>query len=470
MTIAVVGTGYVGLVTGTCFAETGNQVVCMDVDEEKIEGLKKGTVPIFEPGLTELVIRNQAEGRLSFTTDLKQVVSESRIIFVAVGTPSSVEDGLPDVSAVEQVCEAVARCMEEYRILVLKSTVPVGTAEAIRERLKLATDVPFDIVSNPEFLKEGAAVEDFMKPDRVVIGSLDRKAADEVSDLYAPFVLRGAPVLLMDPKSAEMTKYASNAMLACRISFMNEIANLCEHLGADVQWVRKGMGLDTRIGPAFLFPGVGYGGSCFPKDVRGLVSLGKRIGYTPRLIAEIDSVNRLQSDLFVNKMVRFFGGGRAKDLEAALGKGEALPAYLDELSGPGLGELSDVEPQALRDRRIAVWGVSFKPRTDDMREAPSTRIVPRLIELGAKVCLYDPESLGEAWKYFADTVEYATSSLGALKQVDGLVLLTEWNLFRHPDFDKMRALMRLPVIFDGRNQYARADMVEKGFVYFGVGQ
>ena len=320
MTIAVVGTGYVGLVTGTCFAETGNQVVCMDVDEEKIEGLKKGTVPIFEPGLTELVIRNQAEGRLSFTTDLKQVVSESRIIFVAVGTPSSVEDGLPDVSAVEQVCEAVARCMEEYRILVLKSTVPVGTAEAIRERLKLATDVPFDIVSNPEFLKEGAAVEDFMKPDRVVIGSLDRKAADEVSDLYAPFVLRGAPVLLMDPKSAEMTKYASNAMLACRISFMNEIANLCEHLGADVQWVRKGMGLDTRIGPAFLFPGVGYGGSCFPKDVRGLVSLGKRIGYTPRLIAEIDSVNRLQSDLFVNKMVRFFGGGRAKDLEAALGK------------------------------------------------------------------------------------------------------------------------------------------------------
>ncbi len=470
MTIAVVGTGYVGLITGTCFAETGNQVVCMDVDEEKIEGLKKGTVPIFEPGLTDLVVRNQAEGRLSFTTDLKQVVSESRIIFVAVGTPPSAEDGIPDVSAVEQVCEEVAGCMEEYRILVLKSTVPVGTAETIRERLKLATDVPFDIVSNPEFLKEGAAVEDFMKPDRVVVGSLDRKAADEVASLYAPFVLRGAPVLLMDPKSAEMTKYASNAMLACRISFMNEVANFCEYLGADIQWVRKGMGLDNRIGPAFLFPGVGYGGSCFPKDVRGLVSLGKRIGYTPRLISEIDNVNRLQSDLFVNKMIRFFGGGMARDLEAALEKGGALPAYLNQPVASGPVDLSDVEPQALRDRRIAVWGLSFKPRTDDMREAPSTRIVPRLIELGAKVWLYDPESLGEAWKYFADTVEYATSSLGALKGVDGLVLLTEWNLFRHPDFDKMRELMRLPVIFDGRNQYSRVDMIERGFVYFGVGQ
>ena len=469
MTLAVVGTGYVGLVTGTCFAETGNQVLCMDVDEEKIEALKEGTVPIFEPGLTELVVRNQAEGRLSFTTDLKRVVAESRIIFVAVGTPSC-EDGLPDVSTVEQVCEEVAGCMEEYRILVLKSTVCVGTAEAIQERLKLATDVPFDIVSNPEFLKEGAAVEDFMKPDRVVVGSLNRKAADEVADLYAPFLLRGAPVLLMDPKSAEMTKYASNAMLACRISFMNEIANLCEHLGADIQWVRKGMGLDSRIGPAFLFPGVGYGGSCFPKDVRGLVSLGKRIGYTPRLIAEIDRVNRLQSDLLVDKMIRFFRGDMVKDLETALEQGETIPAYLNEPGGPWVGELSGVEPQALRDRRIAVWGLAFKPRTDDMREAPSTRIVPRLIELGARLWLYDPEALGEAWKLFGDTVNYATSSLGALEQVDALVLLTEWNLFRHPDFDKMKGAMKLPVIFDGRNQYSRSDLVEKGFVYFGVGQ
>ena len=466
MTLAVVGTGYVGLVTGTCFAETGNQVLCMDVDEEKIEALKEGTVPIFEPGLTELVVRNQAEGRLSFTTDLKRVVAESRIIFVAVGTPSY-EDGLPDVSAVEQVCEEVAGCMEEYRILVLKSTAPVGTAEAIQERLKLATDVPFDIVSNPEFLKEGAAVEDFMKPDRVVVGSLNRKAADEVADLYAPFLLRGAPVLLMDPKSAEMTKYASNAMLACRISFMNEIANLCEHLGADIQWVRKGMGLDSRIGPAFLFSGVGYGGSYFPKDVRGLVSLGKRIGYTPRLIAEIDRVNRLQSDLLVDKMIRFFSGDMVKDLETALAQGETIHTYLNEPGGPWVGELS---PQALRDRRIAIWGLAFKPRTDDMREAPSTRIVPRLIELGARLWLYDPEALGEAWKLFGDTVEYATSSLGALEQVDALVLLTEWNLFRHPDFDKMKRAMKLPVIFDGRNQYSRSDVVEKGFVYFGVGQ
>ena len=469
MTLAVVGTGYVGLVTGTCFAETGNQVLCMDVDEEKIEALKGGTVPIFEPGLSELVVRNQAEGRLSFTTDLKRVVAESRIIFVAVGTPSY-EDGLPDVSAVEQVCEEVAGCMEEYRILVLKSTAPVGTAEAIQERLKLATDVPFDIVSNPEFLKEGAAVEDFMKPDRVVVGSLNRKAADEVADLYAPFLLRGAPVLLMDPKSAEMTKYASNAMLACRISFMNEIANLCEHLGADIQWVRKGIGLDSRIGPAFLFPGVGYGGSCFPKDVRGLVSLGKRIGYTPRLIAEIDRVNRLQSDLLVDKMIRFFSGDRVKDLETALEQGETIHTSLNEPGGPWVGELSGLEPQALRDRRIAVWGLAFKPRTDDMREAPSTRIVPRLIELGARLWLYDPEALGEAWKLFGDTVEYATSSLGALEQVDALVLLTEWNLFRHPDFDKMKGAMKLPVIFDGRNQYSRSDLVEKGFVYFGVGQ
>ncbi len=469
MTLAVVGTGYVGLVTGTCFAETGNQVLCMDVDEEKIEALKDGTVPIFEPGLTELVVRNLAEGRLSFTTDLKRVVAESRIIFVAVGTPSC-EDGLPDVSAVEQVCEEVAGCMEEYRILVLKSTAPVGTAEAIQERLKLTTDVPFDIVSNPEFLKEGAAVEDFMKPDRVVVGSLNRKAADEVADLYAPFLLQGAPVLLMDPKSAEMTKYASNAMLACRISFMNEIANLCEHLGADIQWVRKGMGLDSRIGPAFLFPGVGYGGSCFPKDVRGLVSLGKRIGYTPRLIAEIDRVNRLQSDLLVDKIIRFFSGDMVKDLETALEQGETIPAYLNEPVRPWLEALPGLETQALRDRRIAVWGLAFKPRTDDMREAPSTRIVPRLIELGARLWLYDPEALGEAWKFFGDTVNYATSSLGALEQVDALVLLTEWNLFRHPDFDKMKAAMKLPVIFDGRNQYSRSDMVEKGFVYFGVGQ
>lgn len=267
-----------------------------------------------------------------------------------------------------------------------------------------------------------------------------------------------------------MTKYASNAMLACRISFMNEIANLCEYLGADIQWVRKGMGLDSRIGPAFLFPGVGYGGSCFPKDVRGLVSLGKRTGYTPRLIAEIDRVNRLQSDIFVDKMIRFFGGDMVKDLETALEQGEAIPSYLNKPGGPWLGELSGLEPQALRDRRIAVWGLAFKPRTNDMREAPSTRIVPRLIELGAAVWLYDPEALGEAWNFFGDTVEYATSSLGALKQADALVLFTEWNLFRHPDFDKMKEVMKLPVIFDGRNQYSRSDLVKKGFVYFGVGQ
>ncbi len=469
MNIAVVGSGYVGLVTGTCFAETGNQVICVDVDEEKIEALQGGTVPIFEPGLTELVVRNQADGRLSFTTDLAVAVAESRIIFVAVGTPSR-EDGLPDVTALEQVCEAIARCIRDYRILVLKSTAPIGTAEAIVERLKLVTDVPFDIVSNPEFLKEGAAVEDFMKPERVVVGALDNKAAEEVADLYAPFLLRGAPVLLMDPRSAEMTKYASNAMLACRISFMNEIANLCEHLGADIQWVRKGMALDSRIGPAFLFPGVGYGGSCFPKDVRGLVSLGKRIGYTPRLIAEVDRVNCLQSDLFVEKILRFFAGDMARDVETAVEEGKPMPAYLNQRGGPGLSESSELEPATLQDRRIAVWGLSFKPRTNDMREAASTRIVPRLIERGVRVWLYDPEALGEAWKLFGDTVEYATSSLEALNQADALVLLTEWNLFRHPDFDKMKEAMRLPVIFDGRNQYSRSDLIEKGFVYFGVGQ
>ena len=259
-------------------------------------------------------------------------------------------------------------------------------------------------------------------------------------------------------------------MLACRISFMNEIANLCEHLGADIQWVRKGIGLDSRIGPAFLFPGVGYGGSCFPKDVRGLVSLGRSIGYTPRLIAEIDRVNHLQSDLFVDKMIRFFGGDLVKDLEGALEEGKTIPSHLNEPGGPGLGDLSGLEHVALRDRRIAVWGLAFKPRTNDMREAPSTRIVPRLIELGARVWLYDPEALGEAWKIFGDTVEYATSSLEALEQADALALFTEWNLFRHPDFDKMKEAMRLPVIFDGRNQYSRSDLVKKGFVYFGVGQ
>ncbi len=469
MTIAVIGTGYVGLVTGTCFAETGNRVVCMDVDEAKIKMLKEGEVPIFEPGLAELVSRNQKDGRLSFTTSLEEAVAQSGIIFVAVGTPSC-EDGFPDISAVGRGCEAVAGCMTGYRILVLKSTVPVGTSETIQDRLRRVTDVPFDLVSNPEFLKEGAAIEDFMKPDRVVVGSVNRKAAQAVAELYAPFVLRGAPVLTMDPRSAEMTKYASNAMLACRISFMNEIANLCEHLEADVQWVRTGLGMDPRVGSAFLYPGVGYGGSCFPKDVRGLVELGARSGYTPRLIAEVDEVNRRQSERFVEKILRFFSSDMVRDLERALQRDDEIPAYLNEAGSLWEIEIGDEPELALQNRRLAIWGLSFKPRTDDIREAPSTRIIPRLIELGAEVWLYDPEALGEARKLFGDTVKYATTSYDALQGADALVLLTEWNLFRHPEFEKMKETMSLPVIFDGRNQYSRAELVEKGLVYFGVGR
>ncbi len=469
MNVGVIGTGYVGLVTGTCFAETGNRVVCMDVDEAKIQMLKKGQVPIFEPGLAELVSRNQKDERLSFTTSLEEVVAESRIIFVAVGTPYS-EDGVSDLRAVVQVCKDVATLMTGYRVLVLKSTVPVGTSQAIRDELRLLTDVPFDLVSNPEFMKEGTAVEDFMKPDRVVVGSAEKEAAKEVAELYAPFVLRGVPILIMDLKSAEMTKYASNAMLACRISFINEIANLCEHLGANVQWVRKGLGMDRRIGTAFLYPGVGYGGSCFPKDVRGLVELGRRAGYTPRLVSEVDEVNRRQSNRFIEKIIRFFSGAMVRDLEKALRRGDEIPGYLNEAGCLWKGVTGGDPELALQNRRVAVWGLSFKPRTDDLREAPSTRIIPRLIELGARVRMYDPEALAEARKFFVDTVEYANSSYEALQGADALVLLTEWPLFKHPEFERMKELMRLPVIFDGRNQYSRSDLKERGLVYFGVGQ
>ena len=469
MSIAIIGAGYVGLVTGTCFAETGNQVFCMDVDEDKIQLLKKGRVPIFEPGLSEMISRNLKDGRLSFTTNLEKVVKNARMIFVAVGTPSGA-DGYRDISSVIRVCEAVTSSMNEYKILVLKRTVPVGTSEIIEGKLNRQTDVPFDLVSNPEFLKEGAALEAFMKPDRVVIGSHSLAAAEEVGGLYAPFVMRGAPVLVMDPRSAEMVKYASNAMLACRISFINEIANLCEHVGADIQWVRKGLGTDRRIGSDFLYPGIGYGGSCFPKDVRGLVQLGRKFGYTPHLISKVDEINQTQSKRFVEKILKFFSSGIAQDLERALKQGKKIPKNFSEVSD--LWQLEPVKEMelALQNKNVAVWGLAFKPRTDDMREAPSTRIIPKLIELGAKVTVYDPEALDEARKVFGNTVEYARSSYEALQGADVVILLTEWNLFRHPKLDKMREVMRLPVIFDGRNQYVRTDLIEKGLVYFGIGQ
>jgi len=432
MNLCVVGTGYVGLVAGTCFAESGNEVICVDIDERKIADLRSGKVPIYEPGLEELIRRNIADGRLRFTTDLATAVKESMVCFVAVGTPSDI-DGSADVRMVLQATADIARAMPGYRIIVLKSTVPVGTADRVRETMSATTSHPFDVVSNPEFLKEGAAVEDFMKPDRVVIGGNSERALSLIKELYSPFVRTENPILVMDNRSAEVTKYAANAFLATRISFINQVANLCEKVGADVADVRRGIGFDRRIGHYFLFPGVGYGGSCFPKDVRAVIRTAEECGTEFSLLREVEAVNERQKFLLVEKVHAHFGAD-------------------------------------LRGRKFAVWGLAFKPRTDDMREAPALVIVEALLKAGAEIAVHDPEALGRARELFGERVSYHRANYDALADADALLIVTEWNEFRRPDFSRMKSLMKTPIIFDGRNLYEPSVMQQEGFSYYPIGR
>lgn len=431
MKIAVVGTGYVGLVVGACFAETGNDVICVDKDEAKIRMLRRGKVPIFEPGLEEVVRRNKAEGRLTFTTQLPKAVKASEVIFIAVGTPQG-EDGSADLQHVMAVAKAIAKAMDGYKVIVDKSTVPVGTAEKVREIIRRETTHPFSVVSNPEFLKQGAAVDDFMKPDRVVIGAEDPRGAEIMVKLHKPLTRTGAPIMVMDCASAELSKYASNAMLATKISFMNEVANVCEAYGADVDQVRKAVGSDRRIGPSFLFPGVGYGGSCFPKDVKALVRFSADRKYDFKMLKAVDTVNELQKKLLAKKMERHFG--------------------------------------SLKGKTIGVWGLAFKPKTDDMREAPAMVLINTLLEKGAKIQAFDPEAMKVAKGIFGSKVTFVAKSYDALRGADALAIVTEWHEFREPDFARMRKLMKTPVIFDGRNLYDPAQIREHGFTYLSIGR
>jgi UDPglucose 6-dehydrogenase len=436
MKIAVVGTGYVGLVLGACLAENGNTVACVDKDETKVSTLRAGKMPIYEPGLEEMVRRNVDEERLTFTTDLPSSVKASAIVFIAVGTPQG-EDGSADLRHVLDVARAVGRAMAQYTVVVDKSTVPVGTAKEVHAAIASETSQPFSVVSNPEFLKQGAAVDDFMKPDRVVVGVEpgDTRAERAMRELYAPFTRTGAPIMFMDTASAELCKYAANSILATRISFMNEIANMCELVGADVDQVRRAIGADGRIGKSFLFPGVGYGGSCFPKDVKAILKSSEDRGYDFKILRAVEAVNDLQKGRLVDKMVAHF-------------KGE----------------------KGLAGKTIALWGLAFKPRTDDMREAPAIVIVERLLGLGAAIRAYDPEAAATARRIFGNRVVICEKSYDALEGVDALAVVTEWNTFREPDFDRMKRLMRAPVVFDGRNVYSPEQMRNLGFKYFSIGR
>jgi UDPglucose 6-dehydrogenase len=442
MKICVVGTGYVGLVAGTCFAESGNDVICVDVDAAKIDGLKNGVIPIYEPGLKELVLRNSEEGRLAFTTDIVAAVKASLVIFIAVGTPPG-EDGSADLKYVLDVARDIGRHMESFKIVVDKSTVPVGTADKVRaaiaaELAERKTSIEFDVVSNPEFLKEGAAIDDFMKPDRVVIGTDNVRTGEIMKELYAPFMRKINRLIIMDIRSAEMTKYAANAMLATKISFMNQVANLCERMGADVAAVREGIGSDSRIGYDFLFPGVGYGGSCFPKDVKALVRTAEECDYDFILLKAVEEVNELQKLVLTRKIEAYFGAaGGSRPLEG---------------------------------RTIAIWGLSFKPRTDDMREAPSVVIINRLLELGATVRAHDPVAIKEAKKFFGDRIAYSANHYEILQGADALAIVTEWSEYRNPDFDKLRDHLKAPVVFDGRNLYEPGRMRDAGFEYYPIGR
>ena len=442
MNICVIGTGYVGLVAGTCFADSGNDVICVDVDARKIDKLNRGELPIYEPGLEELVKRNSKEGRLKFSMDLSYAVKESLICFIAVGTPPG-EDGSADMKYVLGVAKGIAQAMDGYRIIVGKSTVPVGTADRVRSEIqnelhRQGKDYEFDVVSNPEFLKEGAAIDDFMKPDRVVIGTDSAHAAEIMKELYSPFMRKTDRLIMMDVRSAEMTKYAANAMLATKISFINEIANLCELVGADIENVRKGIGTDSRIGFEFLFPGVGYGGSCFPKDVQAIVKIADAHKYDMKVIKSVEEANNRQKGVIVDKILKHFKSTASSNLLAG--------------------------------KIVGVWGLSFKPKTDDMREAPSITIINRLLHAGANIRAHDPEAMDEAKKVFGSKIEYIQDNYEVVKGADALVIITEWNEFRRPNFEKMKKLMRSPVIFDGRNIFDPKEMRSIGFTYYGIGR
>jgi UDPglucose 6-dehydrogenase len=421
----------VGLVAGACFAESGNDVVCVDKDAAKVRTLKAGRMPIYEPGLEEIVRKNRQEGRLNFTTDLARSVRDAEIIFIAVGTPQG-EDGSADLTHVLAVARDVARAMNGYKVIVDKSTVPVGTSAKVSDVVRKETKHPFSVVSNPEFLKQGAAIEDFMKPDRVVIGAEDDRARDIMLELYSPFTRTGAPIMVMDCASAELAKYAANAMLATRISFMNEVANVCELVGADVDHVRKAIGSDRRIGTSFLFPGCGYGGSCFPKDVKAMMRFAADKKYEFQILDAVESVNARQKTTLFAKMKKHFG--------------------------------------SLKGKTVAVWGLAFKPKTDDMREAPSVPLIEALLKAGAIVVAHDPEAMKVAKGIFGDRIAYTTSNYSAVKGADALAIVTEWNEFRRPDFDRMKKLMRSPVVFDGRNLFTPEQMKQHGFTYYSVGR
>ena len=432
MKICVIGTGYVGLVAGACFAEMGNDVICVDNDIQKLENLKKGIIPIYEPGLEELIETNVKENRLTFTNDLDFAVKNSLICFIAVGTPQD-EDGSADMQYVFRVAEDIGKSMNGYKVIVDKSTVPVGTAEKVKELIKSKTTHHFDVVSNPEFLKQGAAVEDFLRPDRVIIGTSSEKAKKIMIDLYSQFVRNQHPIITMDEKSAEMVKYASNSFLAVKISYANEIANICEAVGADANLVRLGMCADTRIGTKFLYPGIGYGGSCFPKDVKALINMAEEYNTPCDIIKSADKLNKYQREHFIQKIIKHFNG---------------------DISGC----------------KFALWGLAFKPKTNDMREAPSITVINRLLELGAKIKAYDPKAMDTAKQIFGDKIAYSETSYGALQDADALILLTEWNEFRTPDFARIKSLLKTPVIFDGRNQYNSFNLEDSGFKYYQVGK
>ncbi|MES2616434.1 MAG: UDP-glucose/GDP-mannose dehydrogenase family protein [Bacteroidota bacterium] len=436
MKIAVVGTGYVGLVTGTCFAEVGINVVCIDIDVNKIENLKKGILPIYEPGLEEMVSRNYEKGRLQFSSSLKDSIEGCEAAFIAVGTPPD-EDGSADLKYVLGVAGEIGTYMNEYMVVITKSTVPVGTAQKVKQALndalsKRGVDIKFDVASNPEFLKEGAAIDDFMKPDRIVIGVESPKSEEVMTRLYKPFLLNGHPCIFMDIPSAEMTKYAANSMLATKISFMNDIANLCEIMGADVNMVRKGIGSDSRIGHKFIYPGIGYGGSCFPKDVKALIKTAGENGYQMRVLQAVEEVNDLQKHRMFEKLSRYF--------------------------------------KTLQGKKIALWGLSFKPKTDDMREAPSLVLIEQLLAAGATVSAYDPVALHEAHRIIGDTITYCENQYQAVENADALVIVTEWPEFRSPDFDKISEGLNQKAVFDGRNIYEPSEMSALGYHYECIGR
>lgn len=430
--IAVIGTGYVGLVTGTCFAETGNQVICVDINEAKVQKMREGIIPIYEPHLDVLFERNIKSGRLTFTTNIEEGVKDAEIIFLALPTPPG-EDGSADLSYILGVADQLGRIITDYKVIVDKSTVPVGTAEKVTGAIKLNAKVDFDVVSNPEFLREGFAVDDFMKPDRVVIGTSSEKAKKVMEQLYKPFVRQGNPIIFMDEKSAELTKYAANSFLATKITFMNEIANFCELVGADVDKVRIGVGSDDRIGKRFLFPGIGYGGSCFPKDVQALVKSGKENNFSFQILDAVMKVNEEQKTVLIPKIKNFFRG-------------------------------------ELKNKKIAIWGLAFKPDTDDIREAPALYIIDELLKSEAQVVAFDPEAIENVKGILGDKISYSKDEYEALKDADALVICTEWGIFRNPDFDKMKSLLKDRVVFDGRNLFELNEMNERGFYYSSIGR